>query len=217
MACDGTSGIVQRCAFCYRVTTIDWCTACNSQKGLSPIKTVEIWRNSGGERVSEKVEEDELVYDDAPGFTRALRELLTTDERQSLGDVWIDNPFQEPGFIFGHLPDGRVATNVPHAVIYHSPTGYETGYGGSGPADLALNILVNATWPIHASTGASTGVFKAYRGECSLLAWELHQAFKWQFIAGPSNETGNFEFISLEEVEAWIISRVDKREQAGSA
>ena len=32
-------------------------------------------------------------------------------------------------------------TNVPHLVVHHSPTGYEWGYGGSGPADLALNIL----------------------------------------------------------------------------
>ena len=31
--------------------------------------------------------------------------------------------------------------NVPHRIVYHSPTGFEWGYCGSGPADLALNIL----------------------------------------------------------------------------
>ena len=36
--------------------------------------------------------------------------------------------------------DCRV-TNVPWTVIQHSPDGFEWGYEGSGPADLALNIL----------------------------------------------------------------------------
>lgn len=31
-------------------------------------------------------------------------------------------------------------TELPH-VVCHSPTGFEWGYGGSGPADLALSIL----------------------------------------------------------------------------
>lgn len=35
---------------------------------------------------------------------------------------------------------GGIYTNVPHLVTHHSPSGYEFGYGGSGPADLALNI-----------------------------------------------------------------------------
>ena len=35
---------------------------------------------------------------------------------------------------------GGVFTNVPHIVTHHSPTGFEFGYGGSGPADLALNV-----------------------------------------------------------------------------
>lgn len=31
-----------------------------------------------------------------------------------------------------------------HHVVYHSPDGFEAGYGGSGPADLALSILADA-------------------------------------------------------------------------
>ena len=30
-----------------------------------------------------------------------------------------------------------------HHVIYHSPTGFAWGYGGSGPADLAMSILAD--------------------------------------------------------------------------
>lgn len=49
-------------------------------------------------------------------------------------------------------------------VAYHSPAGLEWGYGGSGPADLALSILTDVA-------GAEIG-------------WNLHQAFKWAFISG---------------------------------
>lgn len=46
----------------------------------------------------------------------------------------------------------------------HSPTGYEWGYAGSGPAQLALAILADAT------------------GD-DLTAVELHQKFKFERIA----------------------------------
>jgi hypothetical protein len=58
---------------------------------------------------------------------------------------------------------GKPITNVPRRIIYHSPDGYEWGYGGSGPSDLALNIL------------------SLYVG--GHKAWQLHQAFKWAFLA----------------------------------
>lgn len=47
----------------------------------------------------------------------------------------------------------------------HSPTGFEWGYGGSGPAQLALAILAHATGN-------------------DRLACRLHQPFKWARIAG---------------------------------
>ena len=46
----------------------------------------------------------------------------------------------------------------------HSPTGFEWGYGGSGPAQLALAILAHAT-------------------RDDRLACRLHQPFKWARIA----------------------------------
>lgn len=36
---------------------------------------------------------------------------------------------------------GNAKTNIPHLFIRHSPDGFEWGYGGSGPAEFALNIL----------------------------------------------------------------------------
>lgn len=46
----------------------------------------------------------------------------------------------------------------------HSPTGFEWGYGGSGPAQLALAILAD-----HLADGEQ--------------ALNLHQRFKWAVIA----------------------------------
>ncbi|MDI3317246.1 MAG: DUF6166 domain-containing protein [Bacillota bacterium] len=49
-------------------------------------------------------------------------------------------------------------------VVLHSPTGFSWGYGGSGPADLALSILAD------------------FLGDRK-LAEQLHQDFKWEFVA----------------------------------
>lgn len=46
----------------------------------------------------------------------------------------------------------------------HSPDGFAWGYGGSGPAQLALAILLAA-------------------GVDARTAVQLHQQFKWEFIA----------------------------------
>jgi hypothetical protein len=51
----------------------------------------------------------------------------------------------------------------------HSPTGYDWGYGGSGPAQLAFEILYD--------------VFADPE-----LAWTLHQRFKFDRIATLSRD-----------------------------
>jgi len=76
-------------------------------------------------------------------------------------------------------PDGT--TNVPHYIKYHSPTGLAWGYGGSGPADLALNALA------------------VYIGEEEAKLY--HQEFKWEFIATMPKEGGT---IKRDDVMRWI-------------
>jgi hypothetical protein len=63
----------------------------------------------------------------------------------------------------------------------HSPTGYEWGYGGSGPADLALNILALFLEPWD--------------------AWWLHQSFKFAHI-GTLNPKG--DTLSVARIRSWI-------------
>jgi len=76
-------------------------------------------------------------------------------------------------------PDGT--TNIPHRIKYHSPTGLAWGYGGSGPADLALNALA------------------VYIGEEKAKLY--YQDFKWTFIAGMPQEGGT---IKREDILRWL-------------
>lgn len=66
-------------------------------------------------------------------------------------------------------------------VVNHSPTGFNWGYGGSGPAQLALGLLLDVT------------------GDKD-LADRLHQNFKWEKVAKFEDEWE----ITSEEIQAWI-------------
>lgn len=68
---------------------------------------------------------------------------------------------------------GEVMTNVPHRIVEHSPDGFEWGYAGSGPAELALNILA---------------MFSDER-----TARELHQVFKFDCITTMPRSGGEIK------------------------
>lgn len=78
-----------------------------------------------------------------------------------------------------HLGDALV--DIPQRYVYHSPAGFEWGYGGSGPADLALNIL---------------GLFLE-----APEAWRLHQDYKQFVICRIPKEGG---VIPAASVRTWI-------------
>jgi hypothetical protein len=87
-----------------------------------------------------------------------------------------------PEIILKRLRSGQPTfKGVEHRVIRHSPTGMEWGYAGSGPADLALNILLLA------------GLDQAEAD------W-LYQDFKFAYIAPMPHEGG---VIKTKEVRAW--------------
>lgn len=97
------------------------------------------------------------------------------------------------------LVDQVVTTNVPHSCVEHSPTGFEWGYLGSGPADFALNILAAFVPP------GSDGHPAAYchRGTCSYTALALHQDFKREVIAALPPEGGT---IRADDIRAWLAA-----------
>lgn len=97
-----------------------------------------------------------------------------------------------------------VHTTVPWLVKHHSPTGFEWGYGGSGPADLALNIIeyvlreTGYDGPTTNDTWDGTETFQA--------AHDLHQDFKWQFIARM--DRNQHYMLRFDEVKAWVYANL---------
>lgn len=89
-----------------------------------------------------------------------------------------------------YLVDGDNVTEIDpvrsQSVYNHSPTGFNWGYGGSGPAQCALAVLLEAT-------------------DDEAVARKFYQPFKWQFIATfPHDEWS----LSLSEIEAWLALQV---------
>jgi hypothetical protein len=84
-----------------------------------------------------------------------------------------------------------VVEGVVQKVVRHSPTGFEWGYGGSGPADLALNILLD---------------YLPYEE-----AERLYQRFKWDVVARVPREGG---VITEQQILDWIRRQ---REMEGQA
>ena len=72
-------------------------------------------------------------------------------------------------------------------VYNHSPDGFERGYGGSGPSQLSLAIMLEAT-------------------DDDRKALNLYQGFKFDVVSGlPYAEWT----IPIEKIEAWITSQAD--------
>ena len=69
----------------------------------------------------------------------------------------------------------------------HSPTGFEFGYGGSGPAQLALAILADCCG--------------------DELAVQYHQAFKWAVIARINSPGASFTATFVRDVVAGIQAK----------
>lgn len=70
-------------------------------------------------------------------------------------------------------------------LVNHSPTGFEWGYAGSGPAQLALALLAHATGNDEQAVAH-------------------HQAFKFAFVANWPRSQG--WKITASEVRAWVTS-----------
>ena len=76
----------------------------------------------------------------------------------------------------------------PRLDLYnHSPTGFEWGYGGSGPAQLALAILVN------------------HFGDCA-KALATYQAFKREVVAGLPKHGWTLTSRDIDQSLQWICA-----------
>lgn len=73
-------------------------------------------------------------------------------------------------------------------IVRHSPTGFNWGYGGSGPADTALSIM--------------TDVFEGNLELADIFYFD----FKWDFVASWGGEWQ----ITEAEIENWLMNRNGK-------
>lgn len=99
---------------------------------------------------------------------------------------------------------GVLHCNIPRLVVVHSPTGFEIGYGGSGPSDFALNVLEFFARRFHGlSPDEQAG--RGDDGKCTAFAWAYHHDFKRQFIARLPEQGGS---IPGATVKAWVEERL---------
>jgi hypothetical protein len=111
-------------------------------------------------------------------------------------DLTLFDPI-ENGVILRRDSSGQTYTNILHLVTHHSPTGYEWGYGGSGPADLALNICEIALNHL----GYEGERVKCWEGDCWDMAWKLHQQFKREFIAVADRDNA---ILPYQQLVDWV-------------
>ena len=111
-------------------------------------------------------------------------------------DEKIKRIFQFGGVVIKRTERG-VETNVPRLVTKHSPTGFEFGYRGSGPADLALNILEAYLRGI----GWEGSTRKVMKGEAFEVSLGMYQFFKEKYIDPMHREGGK---IHIREISKFV-------------
>lgn len=109
---------------------------------------------------------------------------------------------RDHGRMEGPAGDG-MHFNISQRVVVHSPTGFEWGYGGSGPADFALNILdLYARHRLGEHDEFQAG--RGPEGHCTQFAWDFHHDFKREFVARLPDEGGT---ITGAAIERWVAER----------
>jgi hypothetical protein len=148
------------------------------------VVTVDVLVNTSPASVSPDVVADWVV-------NRARAFGLATVERHA--DALIE------GVTCWRAPDGTARSSIPQRHVHYAPKGFDWGFGGSGPADLALNVLA-VFLPL-----APEGTSVALRDGTSVseAAWALHQAFKYDLIATLPRAGGD---ISAKTIRAWITT-----------
>jgi len=89
--------------------------------------------------------------------------------------------------VFVCIDEALGKTPLKH-VVRHSPDGFQWGYGGSGPSDLALSILTDYDKRTNAVSISCLKIDNIY------------QEFKKDFVANAGDELS----ISSEEIDKWL-------------
>jgi hypothetical protein len=120
----------------------------------------------------------------------------------------------------------QAGTRTPlRHVPVHSPTGLEWGYGGSGPADTALAILLDATGEANLLPRSAFRSPLSKRARAALektRSYALYQSFKWEVVARLPKTSTDLEHAirpvpADTAVEEWRITQDDVLGWLGSS
>ena len=94
-------------------------------------------------------------------------------------------------------PDGTALSSLPQRHVHYAPMGFDWGFGGSGAADLALNVLARFL-PLAPD---ASGVALRDGSSVSEAAWVWHQECKYDLIAPLPRAGGH---LPAATIRAWI-------------
>lgn len=128
---------------------------------------------------------------------------VSSQTQRTLKPYWLDYH----SLMLARRDDG-VWANVPCLVVHHSPDGFEYGYAGSGPADLALNILEHYFREHPLEDPLPGEVVPVWGGgSAKRIAWLLHQDVKADLIASLPHGEQEIS-VGIEPIEQWIELRL---------
>ena len=111
--------MVSKCRICDCLLTSKW-----AEVGIGPVCASKMGITFGDKKTNQqKGDDDDLIGYDG-------------------GDLFIEriDPGESESGVKNFASGCR--SNVPRQIYRHSPTGYNFGYGGSGPSDFALNCCL---------------------------------------------------------------------------
>jgi len=112
------------------------------------------------------------------------------------------------GLVLERKENNEIATNVPRVAISHSPDGFQFGYAGSGPSDLALNAVELILTQL-GYEGPRTKC--AVSGNVFLESFNIYQDFKLKFIAAAGDEGARYQW---QEIRDFVIRHLSPEGQA---
>ena len=137
---------------------------------------------------------------------RKSRKDTVKEKKFPISDVAItDVPLTEALVLRRHYDYPGAApifmTNVPHLVIYYSPTGYSFGFHGKGPLDLALNLCEWYLLQIgyQGQRIKERSWLSSEKGDYFQLSFDLHEEFWHDFIEKVPDEGTTISFADLKE------------------
>ncbi|RJQ07556.1 MAG: hypothetical protein C4551_06525 [Bacillota bacterium] len=128
---------------------------------------------------------------------------VTPEELRGSGRVYIgwrqpDDADEDGPQVWAVGPEPEQAQSVAHVLLHGKDI--EWGYGGSRPADLALSILSHYLRSLLAEIyGDVDQASPSSRHEAYLSALDLHQVFKWRYVARFGHDRWTLPVVEIRE------------------